>query len=400
MPTVVPSSTRWSYELEIEPTDRRQLVALDIPTGMPDGAHLTRDLSPRTFRPLAALTRWRMSAVVPARLEPELRGPARAAALALPRGFNPRTVAYGRDLRRRYGANDAAIVHHALDWIRRDFAYSLTPPPLGREGMDEFLFETRTGYCEHFAGAFTVLMRAAGVPTRVVTGYVGGYYNRLGGGYWMIRRSDAHAWNEVWLPGRGWMRVDPTAAVAPENIYDTLGSAGAGDGLIDVLGQPGGIAQVGDWMRRNWNDLVLGFDASRQERMLSPLGLDRVRPGQLIAIFAVAAALALGLMIAFSLRGPREADPVLRAWHRLARRYAARGLGPAPHEPATTWAERIHKQLRGSVPELVDLAARFTRSRYARPTTDDASVRELAKRIRAHRLPPSTRTHRPHPESS
>lgn len=386
-PEVVPSADRWSYELEIEPTDRRQLVALDLPLGVPDGARLTRDLSARSFRPLAGLTRWRLTSAAPARFEADLRPAARRRNLALPPGFNPRTVALGRDLRRRHGDDDAAIVRYALDWIRRDFGYSLSPPPLGRDGMDEFLFETRTGYCEHFAGSFTVLMRAAGIPTRVVTGYAGGYYNRLGGGYWMIRRSDAHAWNEVWLPGRGWVRVDPTAAVAPQNIYDTLGGAGAGDGLFDVIAEQGGIAQVGDWLRRGWNDLVLGFDASRQERMFRPLGIDRISPGTLIAAFAGAAALALGLMVALSLRGPREADPVMRAWRRLGRRYEKRGLGRAPHEPATTWAERISTRIPSAAPELRDLAARFTRRRYAGPTTDEVSVRELVRRIDAHRPP-------------
>lgn len=386
-PEVVPSATRWTYELEVEPTDRRQLVALDVPLGIPDGARLTRDLSPRTARPLANLTRWRMTSAVPARFDAQLRDHARRRALALPPGFNPRTVALGRDLRRRYGANDSAIVNYALDWIRRDFAYSLSPPPLGRNGMDEFLFETRTGYCEHFAGSFTVLMRASGIPTRVVTGYAGGYFNTLGGGYWMIRRSDAHAWTEVWLPSRGWVRVDPTAAVAPENIYDTVGDAGASGGLFDVLGERGGILQVGDWLRRNWNDLVLGFDARRQERLFRPLGLDRVTPGQLVALFGAAAVLALGLMLAFSLRQPRESDPLLRAWRRLGRRYERRGLGRAPYEPATTWAERIDKQIASGAPGLLDLAARFTRRRYAGSTTDDTSARKLAREIEAHRPP-------------
>jgi hypothetical protein len=215
----------------------------------------------------------------------------------------------------------------------------------------------------------------------------------------MIRRSDAHAWTEVWLGGQGWVRVDPTAAVAPENIYDTLGNAGAGDGLLDVLGERGGIGQVGDWLRRNWNDLVLGFDASRQERMLSPLGLDRVSPTQLVALFAAAAAVALGLMVALSLRGPREADPLLRAWHRLGRRYARLGLAPEPHEPATTWAERIAKTAPGNAGDLLDLATRFTRSRYASPTSDGMSVRDLVRRIEAHRPSRSART-RSHPSES
>src|SRR5690606_6219215 len=131
----------------------------------------------------------------------------------------------------------------------------------GRHAVDDFLFEQKQGYCEHFSSAFVVLMRSAGVPARVVTGYAGGVYNRLGG-YWVVRRMDAHAWAEVWLPDRGWVRVDPTAAVAPERIYDTLEDR-LGEGLDAGRLTLDGFGSVSDWLRRGWNDLVLGFDAQR-----------------------------------------------------------------------------------------------------------------------------------------
>ncbi|GAB2513534.1 transglutaminase TgpA family protein [Lysobacter humi (ex Lee et al. 2017)] len=383
MPDPVPGATTWTYTLEVEPTDRSQLVALDMPLAAPGGARMREDSSLVAERPLASLTRWRMTSALPSAYRGALPDDARRRALALPAGFNPRAVALGRDLKRRL-RDDEAVIDHVLGWIRKDFAYSIAAPPLGRDTVDEFLFGTRLGYCEHFAGAFTVLMRSAGIPTRVVTGYVGGQRNRIGG-YWMIRRMDAHAWTEVWLEGRGWARVDPTAAVAPENIYDTLEDQLPADGLIGAIQGGDGIVQVGDWLRQNWNDLVLGFDANRQARMFRPLGLERVGPEQLAILFAVATSLALGLMVALSLRGPRERDPVLRAWHRLGARYARRGLGRAAHEPSTTWAERIGKSGAASAGELVDLAARFTRWRYAGSIADGESARRLARDLRAHR---------------
>src|SRR3546814_2627099 len=115
------------------------------------------------------------------------------------------------DLWRREAGDDAApMVGRALAWIRSDFIYSLSTPLPGRHSVDEFLFDQQAGFCEHFSSAYVVLMRAAGIPARVATGYVGGYHNRYGD-YWLVRRSDAHAWAEVWLEGRGWVRVDPTA---------------------------------------------------------------------------------------------------------------------------------------------------------------------------------------------
>lgn len=380
---VVAGDERWAYELEVEPTDRAQLVALDLPLAAPDGSQLDSDGSLHTPHTLDALTRWRITSSPPRSFQAELPAGIRQRALALPPGFNPRTVALGRDLRARL-RNDDAIVNYALGWIRRDFAYSIAAPPLGHDTADEFLFRTRLGFCEHFAGSFSILMRAAGIPTRVVTGYVGGLRNRLGD-YWMVRRMDAHAWTELWLPQRGWVRIDPTAAVAPENIYDTLDDRAGNGGLFDALQGGGGVSPFGDWMRRGWNDMVLGFDARRQERMFRPLGLDRISPSQLAALFGVAALAGLGVMLAFSLRAPRERDPIMRAWQALGRRYARKGLERDPAEPPSTWAERISKAGVQRRPELLELVARFTRWRYAASIADTQSARRLARDLRRHR---------------
>jgi transglutaminase-like putative cysteine protease len=382
-PSFKPGATRWTYTLDVEPTDRSQLIALDLPLAIPEGAVARSDYSLRSARPLATLTRWTMTSAAPTVFDPTLPPAQRARALALPAGFNPRTVALGRELRSRLH-DDRAIVDYALGWIRRDFAYSIAAPVLGRDAMDDFLFRTHVGYCEHFAGAFTVLMRSAGIPTRVVTGYVGGTWNRLGG-YWMIRRMDAHAWTEVWLAGRGWVRVDPTAAVAPQNVYDTLDAQLPDGGLLETLQGPRGFSQVGDWLRQNWNDMVLGFNADRQSRLFAPLGLRRLDPTELALVFGAIASLALGLMVWLGLRGPRERDPVLRAWHALDRRYARLGLGRALHEPATLWAERITKARAQAAGDLLDLAARFTQARYAAGVADGASARRLARDLRRHR---------------
>src|SRR5690606_25670964 len=222
---------RWSYRIELEPTDRRQLVALDLPLAAPDGTSLSRDYSLRAARPLTRLTRWELQSASPAEFATDLPATLRRAALELPAGFNPRTVALARQWRREAGDDDEAIARRAMAMINEGFAYTLATPLLGRNAVDEFLFEQRAGYCEHFSSAFVALMRAAGIPARVVTGYVGGYRNPIGD-YWLVRNSDAHAWAEAWLPGRGWVRFDPTAAVAPERIFDTLADRAPGAGAL------------------------------------------------------------------------------------------------------------------------------------------------------------------------
>ena len=388
---VVPSATRWEYQLELEPTDRRQVVALDLPLLAPEGTVLDHDYGLSLDRPLAEVRRWRMRSALPTAFEPALSPALRRAALELPPGFNPRTLALAKQWRGEAGDDDAAIVRRALAMFHEHFAYTLAVPLAGRDAVDEFLFDTREGYCQHFSSAFVVLMRAAGIPARVVTGYAGGMYNRIGG-YWLVRRSDAHAWAEVWLPGRGWVREDPTAAVSPERVYDTLADRAnfGGDGVLGGIGGFGSVFEVGDWLRRGWNDFVLGFDASRQRDLLRALHVDADADRVLLAAFIVAALLALAWMGWRVAREQRERDPVLRAWHALGRRYARLGFGRAMYEPAQAWARRLNAGAPESSP-LVALTTRFCEWRYAQHERDPRRARALIRDLRAHRPPAGER---------
>ena len=211
--------------ITLEPTDRRWLPTLDLPFVAPSGARFSsaRELvaddtvsQPREYR-VRSSSRYTFA--------PTLARQERARALALPEGFDPKTRALAGDWRAA-NADDIGVVRAALDLFHASFKYTLQPPLLGRDSIDDFLFSTRQGFCEHYASAFVVLMRSAGIPARVVTGYQGGWWNDSGG-YLLVRNSDAHAWAEVWIAGRGWVRVDPTAAVSPARIE--LGAAAAND---------------------------------------------------------------------------------------------------------------------------------------------------------------------------
>ena len=377
-----PAGPGWDYQLDLEPTESRQMIVLDLPTAVPANAHVSIDFSPWSDIPLNNVSRWRMRSAPAAAAEPDLHPTLRNMALRLPRGFNPRTLALGRQWRRDAGSDaigraDAAIADRALAWIRREFAYTLDVPLAGRNEIDDFLFERKQGYCEHFSSSFVVLMRAAGIPARVVTGYAGGYRNPIGG-YGLVLNSDAHAWAEIWLPRRGWVRVDPTAAVAPERVYDTLadrqpGLIGAFDGLVPAF-------NAADWMRRGWNDFVLGFNAQRQQDLLKPFGLGSLQGHHLILLFATMAGLALAWMGWLIARGERERDPLLRAWHRLEARYRRLGRGRAPHEPAQAWAARVAADQPRAGEHLALLSRRFSDARYA-ATTDalEPLLRDLAR---------------------
>jgi transglutaminase-like putative cysteine protease len=385
---VTPGVRQWDYQLEYEATDRRQLVALDLPMSVPAGLSRSLDYGLYSERPLSSLTRWRMRSAAPAEFETRLPRMLRERALDLPPGFNPRTVALARrwrsevdaDSRIPAGGKDMAVVQRALRMVREEFAYTLDTPLMGRHTADEFLFDVKAGFCEHFSSSFVVLMRAAGVPARVVTGYAGGYRNPFGG-YWAVRRSDAHAWAEAWLPGRGWVRVDPTAAVAPERIYDTIADRAPAFGGIGAM-QP--VWNASDWMRRGWNDFVLGFDAVRQRALLQPLGVRDLDGMRLALLFSVAAGLALAWMLWLAARQSRERDPMLRAWRTLGRRYARFGLQRDPHEAAGDWAQRV-AAARPQSQALVALSARFADWRYASAHAGAHDARALLRDLRRHR---------------
>jgi hypothetical protein len=302
--------------------------------------------------------------------------------LRLPPGFNPRTIALARQWRSETN-DDAAIVRRALAMYHEKFSYSLAAPPLGHDSVDEFLFDTKIGYCEHFSSSFTFLMRAAGIPARVVTGYVGGYRNRIGD-YWLVRQSDAHAWSEVWLPGRGWTRVDPTAAVAPERVFRRAADNAAGPGAGTAFGQ---LFDVGDWIRHGWNDFVLGFNAMRQQSLLSSLGLPNSDSSDLAIVFGVVTGLLLAIVGLFQLRdrGPRR-DPLLRAWSRFTARLARARLHKLPHEPALAYARRVAPLLPAQRDDVLSLSQRFVSARYARVEMDDQARRALIQALRAFRI--------------
>jgi len=380
--------TRWDYQIDLEATDLDQLIALDVPVHVPDAASISIDFTAYASAKLNNVSRWRMQSAVPIAMEPDLLDVLRQRALALPTGFNPRTVALGRQWRREAGSDpegraDAAIANRALEWIRRDFAYTLDVPLAGRNEVDDFLFDRKQGYCEHFSSSFVVLMRAAGIPARVVTGYAGGYRNPIGD-YWLVLHSSAHAWAEIWLPRRGWVRMDPTAAVAPERVYDTLadrqpGRIGSFTGLVPMF-------NASDWLRRGWNDFVLGYSMQRQQDLLDAFGMDRLGTRGLILLFALIAGLALAWMAWLIARGERERDPLLRAWRRLGARYVRIGRGRFAHEPAQTWAERTGADVAKAGTPLRSLSQRFSNARYAGPGTVEAEdVRALVHDIDAHR---------------
>ena len=379
---IVLRSATLNYEVTLEPTRQRWLFALDVPLSAPDGAHLDADRTLERARPVNETTRYVATSTAGYMLDPTLRPALRRAALQLPAGYDPRTMALAHSWRAGHGGNDAAIVRAALALFRDGgFAYNLAAPPLGRDSIDDFLFGTRQGYCEHYASAFAFLMRAAGVPARVVAGYHGGYWNDYAH-YLLVRQSEAHAWDEVWLAGRGWVRIDPTAMVRRVFNVANGGQSDAGD-----AGNDGGWLAWQDRLdviNRLWDRGVIGFDALRQSELFTPLGLPKLELGQLAAGLSVGIAAGLGLAMLVALRATRapSRDALEAAQRRLHAKLGRCGLARRADEGPRDFFARCMLTLPDSRRELAALAKEYMQLRYGHAVPPAEPVRAYLHAVR------------------
>ncbi|HAZ60958.1 MAG TPA: DUF3488 domain-containing protein, partial [Gammaproteobacteria bacterium] len=391
---------RIDYTVTLEAHQQRWAFLLDWPVSIPAGTRMARDLTVRWPRPLERRTQYRATATATAatgtlspleqRLGLELPAGAFTGARALALGWRRAleearpsgSVPPGPQPELTMALVDAALAHFRGE----EFHYTLRPPQPEGDPVDDFLFVSRRGFCEHYAAAFVVLMRAAGVPARVVTGYQGGQWNAVGG-YLLVRQRDAHAWAEVWRDGHGWVRVDPTAAVAPERIERGVGEAvpALAGGLVDAPALHGMWMQI-DALQNAWNQWVLGFDQGRQRRLLANMGLPEPSVPRLavwlaLAVTAVLLLTGLGWWLAGRWRNAeRPPDAARRALRALERHYARRGLARPAHEPPLAWLARLARADASSAPALQGFAGLYERARYAGLPVSHA---ELAQSRRA-----------------
>lgn len=392
-PDYRPLSGPIRYTVTLEPHDQRWLFALELPTQLPlgeipGGAFLTTDYQLLSRNDIDRRLRYDIASVLDYRMD-ELSGRDWERALQLPEESNPRS----RELAARWRAgsnDDAAVVQRALrHFAEQPFYYTRTPPALGDDPVDEFMFQSRQGFCEHFAAAFVTLMRAADVPARVVTGYQGGELNELGD-YLIIRQSNAHAWAEVWLDGRGWVRVDPTAAIPPERVvtngdtarFRSTGFIAGRSAELTALSQALFKMRHGwDALNNGWNQWVLGFDQARQARVLRALGLQDQSWRRLITLMVALLATLLGLIaLILLLRRPRQRDPVLRLYQRFCQRLERSSLARRPDEGPRTFAARVIKNRPELDKSVSEITALYEALRYGR-NADEEQLAELKRQV-------------------
>jgi transglutaminase-like putative cysteine protease len=372
-----------NYEVTLEPHNRNWMFALEMPTRLPSNARLTSEYLPIFFTPIRNRIRYDVSSAPQFQARSGSEPGDLAAALRLPPDVNPRARALAAEWK-AVPADNLAIVRRAIDFFRGSrFEYTLQPPLLGRDSVDEFLFDTKQGFCEHFASSFVFLMRAAGVPARVVTGYQGGDVNPVDG-YMVVRQADAHAWSEVWLSGSGWTRVDPTAAAVPLRVE--LGITAAAPAGAPLLMRGGliwlkGLRNEWDALTNQWNQWVLGYNPDRQLEVLSRLGMKQPSWETMTMTLFWSVGGVLLLVALWLLRGVRSQDTVQRAWLRFCAKLARRGLSRANSEGPLHYAARVASRLPGSEATVRAIASLYVDLRYG-PRIDGKSLAHFKELVR------------------
>lgn len=372
-----------SYQVTMEATQRHWVFALDIPYKWDlDRTFMGFQQQLARIQPIDQRIAYNVESYPEFRLNSDISDSAKSRFTALPNNGNQRTQALAIEMRAA-AADDEAYIKSVLSKFNdEDYFYTLEPPLLGNNPVDRFLFDTRRGFCEHYASAFAVMMRAAGIPARVVLGYQGGEINPMGQ-YLIVRQADAHAWTEVWLPSRGWYRIDPTAAVAPERILsgrsgamlDGIAASWGFDSPSEFLNQ---LTLTWDAMNAKWNDWILGYGPENQGKLMEWLGMDEPDwQKMMLTLVATVVGLigAISLLLMLRYRPPRKDAAAI-----LYRKFTSRsGVAPTRGETPLSYASRLSGE-NGSIATHADtITEHYLAARYGSP--DNAAINRLRESV-------------------
>lgn len=379
------------YTVTLEPHNKTWLFTLDMPTRVSIPATQTYDFQMLSKVPVNARIRYNTHSQLSYRANAEETSYLLQRALRLPQGYNPRARVLASQWRSSL-ADDDAIVRAALNHFNREkFVYTLEPPLLGTNSVDDFLFESRKGFCEHYASSFVFLMRAAGIPARVVTGYQGAEFNDLGG-YYIVRQADAHAWTEVWLKGRGWVRTDPTAAISPARIENGLSLALPDNTALPFFTRTKSPLLLKlrfnlDAFTNQWNQWVLGYDTERQFAFLTRLGMEDISWQKMAINLLIGVAILVAIFALFMLQRlyVNPYDPAHRLYLKFCRKLARNGVVRASHEGPQDFASRAAAKYPQQTAAINRITAHYMAMRYENNSAP-GSLRALQREIASFKL--------------
>jgi len=382
------------YSVMLEPTHKEWLYVLpgvqEATAGADETLYITPAFTLYQRRPVTQRKQYQVTSYLQHQAQvDELPAEERQLALQLPDNFNPRTQAQAIQWREEAGS-DAALIERLLTYFHEEFRYTLQPPLLGRHTADEFLWQTRAGFCEHFSGSFVVFLRAAGIPARVVTGYQGGKVNS-NEDYLTVRQYDAHAWSEVWLEGRGWVRIDPTAAVAPERIergveysLNDEDSQLLGNAFARRLVMWGRLQARWEELNYRWNLWVLSYDAETQQALFDRWGR-HLHPWQIVLVLITLSLTFLLLLLAWFLWRQRSEPlhPADKAYRFFVRKLLSADVTPLEGESSRNFCQRAARQLPAKAKDIHRIGALYEKVVFA---ADASALPELQKKVKSLRI--------------
>ena len=381
--TVSGPATR--YTITLEPHNRPWLLLLDMPSNLPSNTKRTHDYSAVANEPVRSRMRYEAVSYAQYKLEAQpLNERESIMALQITEGENPRTRALAQTW---LNFSPTEKINSALKMFReQNFVYTLKPPLLGKDPVDQFLFGTKRGFCEHYATSFVYLMRAAGLPARIVTGYQGGELNP-NGNYLMVRQSDAHAWAEVWLQGQGWVRIDPTAAVSPARIEQGIGDADVERDELPLMARHDfpllkkALLNL-DNINNGWNQWVLGYDDKKQLAFLSKVSGKDISATDLVVGMIVTLLIAMAATAFFVLKKTTIAlNAAEKIYANYLKKLQAIGLQPNIGEGALDFGNRAALALPVQKTLILDIASHYNALQYGQSKKADL-VNELATLIK------------------
>ncbi|MBL8336036.1 MAG: DUF3488 and transglutaminase-like domain-containing protein [Rhodoferax sp.] len=385
------------YQVTLEPTNRNWILTLDAtpeaPVAPGRDLRMTPQLQWTSPQPVTELTRYSARSYPAFRHGPLTRTAALQDYLELPPGFNPRTMQWAAELRRgtRAEVEPERLVATVLERLRTGgYGYTLEPGEYGIHTADEFWFDRKAGFCEHIASAFVVMMRSLDIPARIVTGYQGGELNAVGD-FWVVRQSDAHAWAEVWLAGQGWVRVDPTAAVAPGRVGSLQRLQAPRSAIATALESVSpralfNLRAAWDALNNGWNQWVLNYSQTLQLDLLRDIGFESPSWADLGYVLIALLVLASLGGAAWTLWDRHRQDPWLRLLQRAAQRLGEPGRPLPPQTPPRTLARHASALWGPEAPrtrQLTDWLLRLESLRYApKDAANPVTLRQLQQEFR------------------
>lgn len=356
-----------TYNLMLEPTNKKWIFAMEMAADTPVNTYFTNDMQLKARDTIQTRKAYDLESYSDYRMQ-EVSQNNLLRALALPELYHQQSRALGVEFRDRYQEPEQ-IIEATLDWFsEQGFSYTLQPPLSSGDSIDDFLFNSKQGFCEHYAAAFTVLMRSAGIPARVVAGYQGGEINPVGN-YLVVRQYHAHAWTEVWLEDEGWIRIDPTRAVSPNRIDQGIEQVLPNEiASVVPLGMNNNSLLTRLWQQaRNavdnlnyqWAQWVLGYGPEKQQQLMQLLGLGLVDWKKLtIMLFTVLGIAIVCLAVYVLSRKTNAGDPARACYDRFCRKLARIGLARHNAEGPDAYARRI-KQTRSDLAQEIERVTRL-----------------------------------------